>query len=437
MSEGGRTRRLAAAAAALLLWLAPAGAAAQVEAAQPDGATAESSAMTASSIGGGKLVATPAEKFAIAPGGVDMRTGQYAYRETDLALGDLTLTRTMELGVPVHVKPFGNFAHEWDIAIVESRVSLAELNYQHQSGDDYRIVVHLGGAAETFDGWEAGTSFGQASQGAYAKLSYTGDKAGPNVVYTFQATDGTLYDFRPLGSGDCQGIQRCALVSRIVRPDGTILTMQYEAGPHLRSVTSSRGYALLLETGGGPYVLKACVLNLAVTPKPASNICPAGAQATASYGYIDYEGTRLASVTDPGAGIARFTYSGTADALVMGFIKPGQTAPWLTNRLSPAQDIEERAYEKTDSQAFADGQSYAYDFFYAPANQNEGATVAGGTFTDALDAKTTVNTASRSFPAPRPARSRPAPIRPARSPCRATISASTNIRRARSWSPTR
>src|SRR5687767_8422015 len=74
--------------------------------------------------GGAKLVSTPAEKFAIAPGGVDMRTGQYAYEETDVAIGGLALTRTMQPGVLGNTSPFGNFSHNLDIMITERRINI-------------------------------------------------------------------------------------------------------------------------------------------------------------------------------------------------------------------------------------------------------------------------------------------------------------------------
>src|SRR6185369_708244 len=50
------------------------------------------------------IISNPAEKYAIGPGGVDMRTGQYVYTETDLQVGPkdggLALTRT----TPVYVQ---------------------------------------------------------------------------------------------------------------------------------------------------------------------------------------------------------------------------------------------------------------------------------------------------------------------------------------------
>ncbi|WP_204308167.1 hypothetical protein, partial [Klebsiella aerogenes] len=84
-----------------------------------------------------------------------------------------------------------------------------------------------------------------------------------------------------------------------------VLKFEYDQLPgggvnttRLRSVSSNRGYALLFEYSGTS-VSKACVLNLAITPKPSGNNCPSGVKAsTYVYGYAS--GVVLTSVTDPG-----------------------------------------------------------------------------------------------------------------------------------------
>ncbi|MGH8573081.1 MAG: hypothetical protein ACREX8_10990, partial [Gammaproteobacteria bacterium] len=196
---------------------------------------------------------------------------------------------------------------------------------------------------------------------------------------------GTIYLFQPLGEG------RRAQVSKITRPDGTELLFEYGAGPALRSVTSSRGYALLLE--GGSLISKACILNLSIVARPADNACPADAQATAAYTYSSATGTtRLASFTDPGGAVWSFTYDNSSGAIVMGFVKPippgqpGHSEPWLTNSLGTAFDVDSRPYEIVWVQDFADGQRYTYGFFTPPLVN----TIAGGSFTNILGQRTTL-----------------------------------------------
>src|SRR5204863_7187344 len=126
-------------------------------------------------------------------------------------------------------------------------------------------------------------------------------------------------------------------VSQLTDPDGTVLSFDYDQTngtntTRLRSVTSSRGYALLLEYSG-QFVTKACVLNLTLQTKPSNNVCPVpGTQAAATYSYTTFGGrSRLASVSDPSSAVWGFGYSGTASSFAMSFIRPNETSPWLIN----------------------------------------------------------------------------------------------------------
>lgn len=339
-----------------------------------------------------RMISTPADHFAIAPGGIDMRTGRYVYNETDLSIGGegpLALSRTMAAGVIGHANPFGNLSHNWDVMIMERRININDPS--NQQGVDYRMNVYFGGRSETFEATQSATGYTQKSQGGgWGSLTFAGDKASAGVVYTFTATDGTAAVFRALGNGDCSSsIFRCAYVSEITEPDGTRLTFDYVAsgGPpggtvQLRRVTSSRGYALLLE-GANNLVTKACVLNLALAPAPTSGLCPANAPATATYTYSSSPG-RLASVTGPDGATAGFTYSGTGSSFTMGFLRPGETTPWLVNTVNLAGDEEGVAQEIVGAQSFADGQSYTYSFDQTPQAGATPSAIAGGRYWDAL-----------------------------------------------------
>ncbi|MEK7856026.1 MAG: hypothetical protein AAB288_08050, partial [Acidobacteriota bacterium] len=263
--------------------------------------------------GGSTNSAPSAEKLAVTPGGVDMRTGHHSYKATDLTIGagapgDLSLARMMSLGIPGHVEPFANFANNWDIMLTEKRINISEHNFQHGSGIDYELGVRYGGRSETFRGYSSYTTVDQVSMNPYTKLTWTGDRTSAGAVYTYQATDGTIVTFRPIGNGDCSSFFRCAYASQIVEPGGIKYTLEYDSsGPaRLRSVASSRGYAMLLEYSG-TNVTKACVINLAHTVKPSNNVCPSNAPATTTYTYTTFAGaTKLASVTDAAGNISSF-----------------------------------------------------------------------------------------------------------------------------------
>lgn len=340
----------------------------------------------------------PAEKFAVAPGGVDLRTGRYVYSETDLSIGPkdggLTFTRIMSDYSGNRANPFGNFSHNWDIFILE-RGLLAE--EAAGTSDAYQTTVNYGGRALTFVGPAAGPGFGSKSSSGRAILTLTsgGTKSSASAVFTAQLPDGSTAVFRPMGGLDCANAQRfglayrCAYVSQLTQADGTQYSFSYayDSGlPHNRArltkVVSNRGYALLLE-GSGSIVTKSCVIDLSVMTEPAGGLCPAGAPTT-SYTYTS-SNTKLASVTDAAGGVHQFTYTPAGALTDMGFIKPGQTTPWLTNRIEMIDDESWTPQEIVKNQTFADGQTYSYAYGGTPPTQNRPiSTIIGGAYTNAM-----------------------------------------------------
>jgi RHS repeat-associated protein len=345
-----------------------------------------------------RLINTPAEQFLMTPGGVDMRTGRYAYSETDLSIGGeggLALTRTMTQNIPGHGNPFGNFSHNWDITISELRI---QYDNPQLSGNDFRIFVNFGGRSQTFKSRNlSGWGFEEESQGPSATLTYTGDRAGTAVVYTYQAPDGSVAVFRPLGTlggGDCSVERRCAYISQLTEADGTVLTFDYTASgswngiggtARLQRVTSSRGYALVFE-GTENRITKACVFNLALGAAPSN--CASGALANATYSYTMVNGFpvvnyRLTGATGPDNATSAFSYdSGTG---AMGFIRPGETNPWQTLSIGQEPDEQYVMQEIVGQQSFADGTSYTYTYDHGPiTTSNPNPTIAGGGYVDAL-----------------------------------------------------
>jgi hypothetical protein len=338
-------------------------------------------------------IAPPPEKFHASPGGVDMRSGKYMYSQTDLTVpGGLDLTRTMTQQVVAHNNPFANFSHNWDVMVAEKRIDILHGQYTNGSGQDYQIEFAFGGRSQTFRAFSAET-FEQSSRGAYVVLSYSapgGDRSSASTVYTLQTADGTTAVFRSMGSADCSAYMRCAYISQMTNADGTFYSFEYDATggantSRLRSITSNRGYAMLFEYSGS-LVVKSCVINLTLTIKPATNICPAGVP-TATYTYDAAGGeTRLASVTDPGGGVWGFVNTPTT----IGFKKPGQATPWLINTFHSRLSDDGLPEQIVDSQSVADGQSYSYTWVQAPFVPGHVSQIAGGTFTNAQGRVVTV-----------------------------------------------
>jgi YD repeat-containing protein len=348
-------------------------------------------------------ISPPPEKFATSPGGVDMRSGRYVYSGTDLAIGGaegLSLTRTLAQPVIGHSNPFANFSHDWDILLSEKRIDIVGNHFTHSVGyPDYQIEIAFGGLSQTFRGF-SGMAFEQVSRSGYARLSFTGSQSGA-AVYTLQTGDGTTAVFRPISSADCSATLRCAYVEQIMRADGTVLGFSYDrpgggsSPSRLRRITSNRGYALLFDyAGGSTRVEKACVLNLAVAALPGGFGCPAtGAQATATYDYVSFNAgaeLRLSSATNAAGATSTFSYAGASPNIIMGFVRPGETSPWLVNTLHERTDDDGLISEIVSAQAFADGSSYSYLWNGAPQLPGHVSQLAGGSFTDALGQTSTL-----------------------------------------------
>ncbi|HEV2817649.1 MAG TPA: RHS repeat-associated core domain-containing protein [Allosphingosinicella sp.] len=359
----------------------------------------------------GGTVTPPAERLVTTPTGVDMRSGQYAGSATDLSIGEdnetggLALTRTMRSNAPVTDHPFANFSHNWQIMIWEKHIDIDAGNYTN--GPDIRMSVVFGGRSESFEARAEEIGYHQVSNNPMARLTFTGTLGSPSAINTYHATDGTITVFRPLGNGDCGTGFSCAYVSQITHPDGTRFDFEYDPGTgptRLRSVTSNRGYALLIQYGSGAdanHIVAACVINLTVQPKPANNICPASPQGSASYAYTTFESQRrLASATDAGGAVSSFTYARVGGVLRMGFLRPGDTGAWQTHSLSQTVDNEGVTKELVDSQDFVDGSNWTYWWEHAPQVEGEVAQVAGGRYRDPAGSVTQVNWGF--LPAPRP-----------------------------------
>ncbi|TXC73379.1 hypothetical protein FSZ31_01050 [Sphingorhabdus soli] len=349
---------------------------------------------------GQDLRVIPAESFITSPGGVDMRTGRLVYSHTDLLAGSddnaISLDRIMPDYTGNHANPFGSFAHNWDIWLVQADTT--EPNEFGSTITIWRVGIHFGGRTVTMDGIKNQPDFTYKGDGPAKLLTFTGDRATGPAIYTFRDADGTIMTFRPMAAAsECSRTPnvkplRCAYISSLVRPDGTRFDFTYAStgsgngnSQRLVRVASSRGPAVILE-GSGSVVTRACVLNFSTVTPPASNICPANALATANYTYTSpgaLQQPRLSSMTSPDGGVFGFSYSGAGTTYSMGFTEPGQGSPVMENSVTLAVDEEYTSQETVNSQAFADGRSYSYNYDYTPqATNRPNSTIMGGGYID-------------------------------------------------------
>src|SRR5207244_2868304 len=125
-----------------------------------------------------------------------------------------------------------------------------------------------------------------------------------------------------------------------------------------------------------------CVLNLALTTLPSSNVCPSGAQAASTYAYTSYN-VGLATATGPDGATSSFTYTwGTGIPATIGFIRPGETTPWLVNTIGAPFEYPSYAPYSVHSQTFADGQTYTYATQTGPMTNGTVQPTLGSGYTD-------------------------------------------------------
>lgn len=360
------------------------------------------------------LNAPSPEKIAITPGGVDIRTGRLTYTRTDLSInegsGAIALERTMPTPIPTHAAPFGNLSHNWDITLLIKPVPIDQYPGQY----DYLADVNYGARSQTFEKLYLNDAvFRQKSRNYYTRLTTQNKIGAVGAVYTFRATDGTIAVFRPIVEGECvtaPTAYQCAFVSYIVEPDGTRFDFEYETTTasvanktRLRSVTSSRGFALLFEYGANGaswnQVSKACILNLASIAKPTNNVCPVAAPSTATYSYTGLDSrVVIASATMPDSTTESFGYSSIVpgSSFNMTFTKPGAGSPWMTNRMEYGYTVDGELMPYVAEQDFADGSGYTYSYDLTPetgdpfGSMSSYQTIAGGVYTDALSQTTQV-----------------------------------------------
>jgi RHS repeat-associated protein len=339
--------------------------------------------------------APSAEKIAVTSGGVDIRTGRYAYSNTDVTIGDgggaIAVERTMTTPILGHDARFGNFSHNWDIVLTIKSTLVPNIG-----GFDYVANVSFGGRSQTFQKlYQQDSVYRQKSQNDVTRLTNSGS------VFTYEANYGTVAVFRPIIEPNSDGGYGNAYVSHIIEPDGTRYDFEYESASisKLRSVTSSRGYAALFEYGGGSQITKTCVINLGTTAKPASNICPATPPQTSTYTYSAVDGKPvMTGATAPDNTTDSFGYISTAPGVSfqMTFTKPGQSTPWLTNSNKYDYTLDALTYPIVSAQNFADSSSFTYFYDYTPQTDDgsgQGAsyqTVSGGQYRNALNQLTEV-----------------------------------------------
>jgi YD repeat-containing protein len=319
---------------------------------------------------------SPAADYATSKGGVDMRTGQYTYSKTDLAMsgpGAISLVRNAGSEIRYALKPMGQFSHNWHIYISykPTKNGTASFSVQGSRGTSF---------AQTLNS----NNFSARSADSRAELKAIPTGSSPSDRYfVYIAGDGAKITFRPqvnntdkANRGEILG-GKSFYASMIEEPDGTTFTLTYDeptsSNPaFLRRVTSNTGYVLIFEyvtNAVDKFVSKACLFNAAVDVVPTSNSCSSSTYKTSyTYGSNGYMTTAVdttnqtwtySSTFNPAAwstavsndGVnATYTWTDT-------FFYPGQSTPYLTNN-----HFRNIFYQNVSSQTFSEGPTYSYSW---------------------------------------------------------------------------
>jgi hypothetical protein len=243
----------------------------------------------------------------VSPTGVDLATGRFTYKATDLSIGPFTLERSYVGGPAVDgASHFGlNWTHNYSVFVVEKSQTRTDGVY---------VVIGRGAVHFTY-----------TSNYGYSCLNP--DCGGTTLVlpgggggYVYTDTQGNVYTFNPsvkvLAPGDSRRSQR---IARIDYADGHTLTYTY-SGSQLKQIASNYGYSLVFEHGASGYISRACGYNRAVTAVTSASDCSSAALKV-SYGYAPGTWINLTSVTDVMNQVWGYDYVGNSSVSKMTCVR--------------------------------------------------------------------------------------------------------------------
>lgn len=124
----------------------------------------------------------PPQQLAITPSGVDMRTQRYAYSRTDIEIGSLVPETHMDLVRSTFTNAsgegaFGSFDTDFAVRMVEKRININGRNFEHGTGNDYRVTIVIGGISDTFQMLASNSGFTNIGVNKESILEVVGDIA--------------------------------------------------------------------------------------------------------------------------------------------------------------------------------------------------------------------------------------------------------------------
>lgn len=353
----------------------------------------------------------PPRQDSQSPTGVSYRSGAFSYEEPEISIGGefpqgISLVRSYNSGIDSTFAQ-GYKSQGWTHNLV-SRISNKVIPNPFipppPGRERWMYSVSIGSRSVGFLGGSSNPTGGMV--GTYTSLQRNGTTlvfsgTEQNGHHTFVDSDGSILYFGSRLEG--------FWLQNWTAPDGTRLDFTYDANG-LRSVFSTRGYALIFESDAptsGTWT-KICAVNLSQHYVTALSNCPAGVPTTTLSRITSPAHptrTLLGSATDPSGRITSYEYVGDDH---LGCIKEGGSSSCRISNVynichrDPATTEDPpnmRAMDQVVSQSTATGETYSYSFDPTPQCPDPDASVpATRTMTSNTGTVTSVTTNSAGVP---------------------------------------
>lgn len=221
----------------------------------------------------------PPDVMTVSPTGINLSDGSFVFSQTDLKIGSLSLERFYQYALhDADTMPFGlHMGNNFDIYFREHEYTTPK---NPTTTTYYRGIVHMGqSASSTYD---IAFNVTPVFISPFTDDAYEGILERPSSAYIYTDQNGTVYTFNPaVPVNGAAGITQ--RVATIAYANGRTLNFVYDAGNHLRTVTSNDGYAIAFDYSGDT-VAAACGFDLSQTYVSSATTC-SGAALKTSYAY--------------------------------------------------------------------------------------------------------------------------------------------------------
>ncbi len=287
------------------------------------------------------------QQLSVSPLGVNLQTGRFTHSVTDIAVGDLQLTRVWG-----DWPEFTQTGRLFGALSGESGWSHNFANGTQVDQNNYRMVA-IAGTTFRYVVAPDGVNFVPYNRSAHGTLLV---RSGS--TFTLTTESGDQHQFAATSATPTAN----AVLSWTLRADGTRIDYSYDASWRILQVRSSRAYAIVFTYDGSGNIAQVCGFNIANTYLAPTAGC-SGALVTTSYGY-DGTGNGLQTVTDPAGQVVTITgYASQGGPLCI--TRAGSSTCAITNTYGPQPGDPSPTWAPPDvvrSQVTPGGGTWTYSY---------------------------------------------------------------------------